>query len=158
MRGLLRVKSYTADPLALGAYGPLVDDAGRPVALTVMRPAAGAKGVVIARVAGVGDRDAAAALKGLRLHVDRAALPAPEGGEFYCGDLVGLTACRADGGIAGKVAAVHNYGGGDVLEIEAPNGSSMLIPFTKAAVPVVDIAKGRLVVEPPVEIEAGPDS
>jgi 16S rRNA processing protein RimM len=157
VRGLVRVRSFTADPLDLGAYGPLVDDAGRQVALTVMRPAAGATGVVIARVEGVGDRAGAMALKGMRLHVDRDALPAPAGDEFYCADLVGLTAAHADGGFAGKVAGVLNFGGGDVLEIETPEGTSVLIPFTKAAVPVVDLAHGRLVVAPPAEVEARPD-
>jgi 16S rRNA processing protein RimM len=110
------------------------------------------KGVVTARIAGIDERNAAEALKGLKLYVARASLPAPEEEEFYYSDLVGLEAVLADGTPMGKVKGVFDFGGGDVIEIDSPNGSLML-PFTKAAVPEVDIAGGRLVVEPPAEVE-----
>jgi 16S rRNA processing protein RimM len=152
----LRVRSFAAAPLDLDAYGPLMDDKGRPFLLSGLRPAPGAEGVVIARAEGVGDRTAALALKGIRLYVEREALPAPGEGEFYCSDLVGLAAERRDGAALGRVRAVLNHGGGDVLEIEASRGRTLLVPFTAACVPVVDIAGGRLVVDPPIEVEAGP--
>ena len=104
--------------------------------------------MVVARVAGVASRDAAEALRGLRLYVARAALPPPEEEEFYHADLEGLRAEFADGRDFGRVRRVVNYGAGDVLEIER-EGESALVPFTRAAVPVVDIAGGRLVVDPP---------
>jgi 16S rRNA processing protein RimM len=130
----------------VGAYGPLTDEAGtRRFALRV---AGRLKGVVIAEIEGVEDRDAAEALRGLRLHVERAQLPPPEDGVFYHADLIGLDAVRADGTTLGTVTAVHDYGAGQSLEI----GDGMLVPFTREAVPVVDLAGRRLVVEPPVEV------
>jgi 16S rRNA processing protein RimM len=156
VRGHLRVRSFAANPLDLGAYGPLLDEAGGRVALRDLRPVPGTEAVVIARVAGIADRDAALALKGTRLYVDREALPAPGEGEFYCSDLVGLAAERPDGTALGRVTAVLNHGGGDVLEIAAARGRTLLLPFTAACVPVVDVAGGRLVVDPPAEVEARP--
>jgi 16S rRNA processing protein RimM len=110
-----------------------------------------AKGVVIARIDGVEDRNQAEALRGVRLYVSRDALPAPEGAEeFYHADLIGLDAALADGTVFGRVVAVHDYGAGDSLEVERPEGGgTVLVPFTRAAVPVVDLQARRLVVDPP---------
>jgi 16S rRNA processing protein RimM len=153
VRGLVKVKSYTAVPADIAAYGPLADETGRRrVGLQVMS-AAGA-GTLVCRIDGVADRDAAEALKGLRLYVDRAALPAPEAEEYYHADLIGLAAELPDGTPFGRVVAVQNHGAGDILEIERPEGRPPVVdlPFTRAAVPVVDVAGGRVVVDPPPEL------
>jgi 16S rRNA processing protein RimM len=118
-----------------------------------------AKGAVLARIEGVTDRDQAEALKGTRLYVDRAALPALyEAETYYHADLIGLAAEDREGRSLGRVVAVENFGAGDLLEIaEGPGGQggkSLLVPFTRAAVPVVDLEGGRLVVDPPEEVEA----
>jgi 16S rRNA processing protein RimM len=153
VRGLVKVKSYTAVPADIAAYGPLADETGRRrVGLQVMS-AAGA-GTLICRIDGVADRDAAEALKGLRLYVARAALPAPDAEEYYHADLIGLAAELPDGTPFGRVAAVQNHGAGDILEIERPEGQPPVVdlPFTRAVVPVVDVAGGRVVVDPPPEL------
>lgn len=148
VRGLVRLHAYTVDPMAIGAYGPLTDEAGtRRFAVT---PLPGGLG----RVEGVADRDAAARLTGTRLYVERARLPPPEDPEeFLLCDLVGMTALAEDGTLLGTVRAVEEYGAGPFLVI-ASEGSERLVPFTRAAVPVVDTAAGRLTVSPPAEIEA----
>jgi 16S rRNA processing protein RimM len=147
VRGAVRVKSFTEDPAAIGAYGPLSDAAGtRHFALTVRGLG---KGVVLAELEGVADRDAAEALRGLHLYVDRERLPPADADEFYQADLIGLPVVLADGKPLGRVAALHDYGAGQSLEITGVAGEAILVPFTKAAVPVVDLAAGRLVVEPP---------
>ena len=150
VRGAVRVRSFTERPADLAAYGPLTDEGGRRrIALTVAGPAPGAKGGLIARIAGVEDRAAAAALRGLRLYVPRAALPEPAPDEYYRTDLIGLAVELPDGSPFGRVAAVHDFGAGDVLEIERPAGGALSVPFTKAVVPVVDPASGRIVLDPP---------
>ena len=156
LRGQVRIKSYTEDPAGLAAYGPITDEAGtRRFALTVTGKA---KGVVLARIEGVGDRDAAQALRGTRLYVDRAALPEPDEEEvYYHADLIGLSAEDAKGRPLGRVIAVQNYGAGDVLEIEGPDHAVLIVSFTRAVVPVVDLDGGRLVVELPGEIIAKPE-
>ena len=155
VRGLVKIKSFTADPANLTAYGPLTDESGArryQVAVTGR-----AKGVLLARIEGVGDRDAARALRGARLYVARAALPEPEDEEYYHADLIGLAVEDRAGAPLGRVAAVQNFGAGDILEIERPDQGTLLVPFTKAAVPLVDPAGGRVVVEPPEETEARSD-
>ena len=146
VRGLVRVKSFAAEPKAIASYGPLEDARGRRMALTLK---GGADDLLIAEVEGVTDRDAAERLKGTELYVPRDALPAPEAEEFYHADLVGLEVRLADGSIFGTVSAVHDYGAGDLLEI-ARDGGDVMVPFTRAAVPVVDIAGGFIVLDPPV--------
>ena len=155
VRGLVKIKSFTEDPANLTAYGALTDESGArryQVAVTGR-----AKGVLLARIEGVGDRDAARALRGARLYVARAALPEPEDEEYYHADLIGLAVEDRAGAPLGRVAAVQNFGAGDILEIERPDEGTLLVPFTKAAVPLVDPAGGRVVVEPPEEIEAQQD-
>ena len=147
VRGLVRVKSFTAEPDGLAAYGPLEDERGER-SFKLERVGA-AKGVLIMRLDGVADRDAAEALKGVRLYLPRAALPEPGEDEYYHADLLGLAVVLRDGEALGRVRAVHEYGAGDSLEVERPDGRVVIVPFTTAIVPEVDIKGGRLVVDPP---------
>ena len=153
VRGLVKIKSFTQKPADLTAYGPLGDETGNrrfEIAVTGQ-----AKGLLVARIAGIADRDAAQALRGVRLYVARAALPEPEDAEeFYQADLIGLAAEDPQGRPLGKIASVENYGAGDYIEIARPEGEPLLIPFNKAAVPLIDLEGGRVVVDPPEEIEA----
>ncbi|EKE76853.1 ribosome maturation factor RimM [Oceanibaculum indicum] len=155
IRGQLRVRSFTGEPAAIFGYGTLTgkrrdSDAGRSLTL---KPAGQPKGkVVLASMSGVADRNAAEALKGLRLYVSRDALPALEEDEFYHADLIGLGVDQVAGDRLGTVKAVHDFGAGDVLEVIREEGGSVFLPFTRAVVPVVDIAGGRLVADPPAEL------
>jgi 16S rRNA processing protein RimM len=146
IKGELRVKAFTADPLALGDYGPLFTRDGRSFEIIDIRPA---NTVVVVRFKQVKDRNAAEALTGTELFVDRSALPDDEGddSEFYHADLVGLTVRDETGAEIGKVAAVQNFGGGDILELTLGGRKQALIPFTQAAVPVVDIEGGFIGVD-----------
>jgi len=143
VRGLVHLRCHTATPEAVAAYGPLVDEDGRTyrIALKGLH-----KGGVLAAIAGIGDRDAAAALRGRRLHVRRSALPEPDDEEFYHADLIGLRVEGADGEALGEVRAVHNFGAGDVLEVAFDEGGqTQLVPFSREAVPTVDLGGRRLV-------------
>ena len=155
VRGQVRIKSFTDDPAAVAAYGPLSDESGQR--RFDVRVTGHVKGGVIARIEGVADRSAAEALRGLRLYVPRAALPATQADEYYRVDLIGLEAELADGSRFGRIVDVQNYGAGDVLEIERPDGGTELLPFADRIVPVVDLAAGRVVVDPPVPVEARPN-
>jgi 16S rRNA processing protein RimM len=106
--------------------------------------------MLVVTLSGIRDRNAAEALNGTELSIDRSLLPAPEEDEFYAADLVGLRAETPEGELVGKVRAVVNYGAGDIVEILPPSGASILVPFSKAAVPEIDLAAGRIVVIPPV--------
>lgn len=157
VRGAVRITTYTERPEDIAAYGPVYDAPdGRALEIALRERV---KGGVVATVAGVRDRDGARALTGTRLYVPRAALPEAGEDEYYHADLIGLRVERADGSAFGTVAAVANYGAGDVLEIDpAGGGESVLLPFTREAVPVVDVAAGRLVVAPPEETVAAPEA
>lgn len=145
IRGLVRVKSFTAEPEDVAAYGPLSDEAGRAYSLTVVGRS---KGVVLCAIDGVDDRTAAEAIKGVRLYVDRAVLPpVDDEDEFYHADLIGLRVGFADGTVLGTIAAVFDFGAGDVLEVRAEGGGVTLLPFTRQAVPVIDLAGGKVVAE-----------
>ncbi|MBT1158915.1 ribosome maturation factor RimM [Aminobacter anthyllidis] len=140
IKGELRVKTFTGDPLALADYGPLYAKDGRAFEIAAIRPA---NEVVVVRFKGVADRNAAEALTGTELFVDRSALPDDgDEGEFYHADLVGLAVRDENGEPVGKVFAVQNFGGGDILEIQYQGRKGVLIPFTQAAVPVVDVPGG----------------
>ncbi|HZT50773.1 MAG TPA: ribosome maturation factor RimM [Stellaceae bacterium] len=145
VKGLVRVKSFTAAPEGIAHYAPLEDETGRKLPIAFV---GAAKGVLLARIDGVADRDAAERLRGRRLYLPRAALPPPEEEEYYHADLVGLSAELADGTRLGRVCAVYGFGAGDSLEIERDGAAPILVPFTRAAVPVVDVAGGRVVVAP----------
>jgi len=154
VRGLVRVHSHTAEPADLTAYGPLQDEKGRQFEVAW-------RGEGVAAVAElrdgvrvpVSDRDAAARLTNLRLYIARERLPVPEPEEFYLADLIGLEASDA-GGPIGRVAAVHDYGAGASLEIARGEKPPLVVPFTRACVPEVDVAGGRLLVNPPAELDA----
>ncbi|MBX3568862.1 MAG: ribosome maturation factor RimM [Rhizobiaceae bacterium] len=144
IKGEVRVKSFTADPQALGDYGPLEAKDGRRFEILDIRPAGN---VVVVRFKGVADRNAAEALNGTALFVERSALPDDgDEDEFYHADLIGLSVRDREGETVGKVKSVQNFGGGDILEIAAPGGD-VLIPFTRAAVPGVDIGAGVLTID-----------
>lgn len=147
VRGAVKLRSFTEDPEAIARYGPLWDESGERSFEIRLEGQSGR--LLLARVTGVSDRNAAEALKGVRLHVPRAALPAPEAEEFYVVDLIGLAAERAGVGEFGTVIAVHDFGAGQLLEIGTTEGRSVMIPFTAEAVPTVDPAGGRIVVDPP---------
>jgi 16S rRNA processing protein RimM len=147
VQGAVRIKSFTTNPEDVARYGPLEDESGeRRLSLRLV---GSAKGVVIARLAGIADRDRAEALRGLRLYLPRAALPPAGQDEYYHADLIGLEAALADGTALGHVSAIHDFGAGDTLEIERPAGPPAMVPFTRAIVPIVDLAAGRLVLDPP---------
>lgn len=139
IKGELRVKAFTGDPLALGDYGPLYAKDGRAFEIDDIRPAGE---VVVVRFKGLRDRTAAERLTGTELFVDRSALPPEEEDEFYHADLVGLTVRDESGAEAGRVTAVQDFGGGDLLEITFRGKKGLLIPFSQAAVPEVDVAAG----------------
>lgn len=152
VRGEIKMWSFTEDPLAISDYGRLESADGRTFELESVRPQ---KDFLVARVVGVSDRDAAEALRNLELYVGRDRLPPiAEDETWYISDLVGLAAHDASGMAIGKVAAVHNFGAGDVLEI-APKagGQTMMLPFTHDSVPDIDMSAGRLVVVLPTEEE-----
>jgi 16S rRNA processing protein RimM len=155
IKGGVRIKSFTAVPADIGAYGPVSDEAGARV--YDIRVTGEQKGVVLAKLAQVTTREAAEALKGLRLYVDRDRLPAAPSDEFYHADLIGLAAVLEDGSLFGTVVGVWEFGAGDTLEIAPPSGATIMLPFTHAVVPLVDLAEGRIVVEPPAGLFDRPE-
>lgn len=146
VQGEVRLKSFCAEPAAIAGYGPLLTEDGRSFAVGALRPIAGA---FAARLSGVETREAAEALKGTRLYAPRARLPALAEDEFYHADLIGLAVFDAGGGRLGTVRAVLDHGAGDILEIVRPGAPELLLPFTRAIVPTVDLAGGRIVADPP---------
>jgi 16S rRNA processing protein RimM len=147
VEGAVRIKSFTAVPEDVARYGPLTDESGgRRFALRLLGTA---KGVVIARLSGIEDRDQAEALRGLRLHLARSALPQTAAEEYYHADLIGLEVVLSDGTPVGQVHAIHDFGAGDTLELTRPGAPPVMVPFTRAVVPNVELAAGRLVLDPP---------
>jgi len=148
--GRVRIKTFTSDPEAVGAYGPVETSKGI-FGIHVTGTGTGA-GVVIAELEGIKRREQAEALRGLELKVARGKLGEPEEEEeaFFHTDLVGLEAVTGEGTLLGRVIAVHDFGAGDLLEIEQPNGKPELLPFTKENVPEVQLSEGRLVADPPL--------
>jgi len=149
VRGLVRVKSFTRDPMAIGTYGPLSDETGKRAYRVEALSAA--RGTVLARIEGVADRTAAEALRGLRLYVERERLPGTGEREWYEADLIGLAAVGRDGRDWGKVIAFHDFGAGSVMEVSG----GVMLPFTDEAVPEIDVAGGKVVVEPPAGLLPG---
>ena len=151
LKGAVKAKIFTAEPEALIRYGALHDAGGKPYEITAVRP--GKTGEAVISFAGVQSREAAEGLKGVSLFIARDKLPAPAEEEFYHADLIGLEAQDGEGRILGKVAGVHNFGAGDVIEIARPDGDSVLLTFTRETVPLIDVAGGRLVVAVPEDDE-----
>jgi 16S rRNA processing protein RimM len=153
VRGEIRVKSYTGEAKAIGAYGPLTDARGAGV-FAFERLRALKDDMLVVKVKGVETRDAAAGLTGIELFVRRSRLPPPRAEEFYWDDLIGLEAVTRAGEALGRVVALGNYGAGDILEIETKDGDAVLLPFTKAVAPEIDLEAGRIVIDPPAEVES----
>lgn len=148
VRGEVRLKSYCAEPTDIAAYGPLwTEDGSRSFRITLTRPVAGGLG---AKLSGVASKEAADALKGTGLYADRDRLPALPDDEFYHADLIGLEVRDPGGATLGHVLAVHNHGAGDLLEIRrADRAAPLLLPFTRANVPTVDLSRGLLIADLP---------
>jgi 16S rRNA processing protein RimM len=147
-RGEVKLWSFTADPMTVADYGALeTKDGKRKFEIEMLRPA---KDFLVARFAGIADRTAAEELRNLDLYVARERLPPPEADEYYHADLIGLAVVDGSGATLGSVAAIHNFGAGDLIEVKPPlGGATFMLPFTEAVVPVVDVAGGQIVVEPP---------
>jgi 16S rRNA processing protein RimM len=148
-RGEVKLWSFTADPMAIRDYGALAtEDGTRTFTIETLRPA---KDFLVARLAGIADRTAAEKLCNLDLYIARDRLPEPvDSDEFYHADLIGLTAVGTDGRELGTVVALHNFGASDLIEVRpAQGGMTVMLPFTEAIVPIVDVAGGRIVVDPP---------
>ncbi|MCA0941537.1 16S rRNA processing protein RimM [Yangia mangrovi] len=148
VNGEVRLKSYTADPEAIADYAPLTsEDGSRSFDLQITRPL---KGGFAARLSGVRTKEEADALKGLQLFAPRDRLPDLPDDEYYYTDLIGLTVLDTGGAEIGKVKAVLNHGASDLLELIVPGASAtVLLPFTRAVVPTVDLASGRIIADPP---------
>jgi 16S rRNA processing protein RimM len=154
VRGLVRVQSFTADPSDIASYGPVSDETGaRTFHLRVVQPGE----MPVVAVEGVADREAAARLTGTALYVARDRLPAPAEDEFYHADLIGLAVEDASGRRLGTVANVNDHGAGAFLEIDT-GAQPLLLPFTRLAVPVVDLAGRRVVIVPPAEVVVPPSA
>jgi 16S rRNA processing protein RimM len=151
VRGAVRLWTFTEDPLAVKHYGPLMTkDGARQFEVTHVREA---KDHLVATLKGIATREDAERLNGLELYVARDKLPETDEDEYYHADLIGLAAVNAADEPLGRVVAIHNFGAGDIIEIAPAKGASMLLPFTNAVVPTVDLAGGRVVIELPQEIE-----
>jgi len=151
VRGAVKLWTFTEDPLAVNRYGPLLtEDGARQFELTSARAA---KGHLVATLKGIASREDAERLNGIELYVPRDRLPATTNDEYYHADLIGLQAVTAASQPLGRVVAIHNFGAGDIIEIAPSHGATMLLPFTNAVVPTVDLAGGHVVIELPEEIE-----
>lgn len=147
VRGEVRLWPFTTDPMALSEYGVLQsEDGAREFEIETLRPA---KDHLVARLRGIADREAAERLNNVKLYVPRARLPAPDTDEYYHADLIGLPVFDTSNQQLGTVAAVHNFGAGDLLEVQRAAGGSVLLTFTQAVVLVVDVTGRRIIVDPP---------
>ena len=156
VRGAVKLWTFTGDPFAVERYGPLATrDGVRQFEVTSAREA---KGHLVATLKGIATREEAERLNGLELFIARDKLPATDDDEYYHADLIGLAAVNATDEPLGHVVAIHNFGAGNIIEIAPPQGPTLLLPFTNAVVPSVDLAGGRVVIELPEEIEGdGPE-
>jgi 16S rRNA processing protein RimM len=151
VRGAVKLWTFTEDPLAVQRYGPLsTKDGARQFEVTHAREA---RDHLVATLKGVTTREDAERLNGLELYVAREKLPATDNDEYYHADLIGLAAVTTADAPLGRVIAIHNFGAGNIIEIAPLQGSTLLLPFTNAVVPSVDLAAGRVVIELPPEID-----
>jgi 16S rRNA processing protein RimM len=151
VRGAVKLWTFTEDPFAVKRYGPLsTKDGARQFEVTDAREA---KGHLVATLKGVTTREGAERLNGVELYVAREKLPATEQDQYYHADLIGLAAVTTADQPLGRVVAIHNFGAGDIIEIAPPQGATLLLPFTNAVVPTVDLKAGRVVIELPEEID-----
>jgi 16S rRNA processing protein RimM len=153
VRGAVKLWTFTEDPFAVTRYGPLsTKDGARTFEVAHAREA---KGHLVATLKGVTSRNEAERLNGVELYVARDKLPTTDEDEYYHADLIGLSAETTSGAMLGKIIAIHNFGAGDIIEIAQASGGTMLLPFSNAVVPTVDIAGGRVLIELPQEIDGG---
>jgi len=153
VRGEARVKSFCAEPSAIGDYNPLSDEAGNAYTLKITRPVKGGFGV---RLTGVSNKEQADTLKGVKLFAKRDELPSLPDDEYYHTDLIGLEVYSTGGEKVGQIAAVHDHGAGELLDITGPKlKGGILLPFTLEAVPTVDLASGRIIIDPPDGVMPG---
>jgi 16S rRNA processing protein RimM len=151
VRGAVKLWTFTEDPLAVKRYGPLTTkDGARQFEVASAREA---NGHLVATLKGVATREEAERLNGLELYIAREKLPETDADEYYHADLIGLAAVTVANEPIGRVTAIHNFGAGDIIEIAPPHGATMLLPFTNAVVPTVDLANGRVVIVLPDEID-----
>jgi 16S rRNA processing protein RimM len=151
VRGAVKLWTFTDDPFAVKTYGPLrTKDGARSFEVATAREA---KGHLVATFKGVATREDAERLNGIELYIARDRLPATDDNEYYHADLIGLAAVTSTHEPLGRVIAIHNFGAGDIIEIAPPHGATMLLPFTNAVVPSVDLAGGRVTIELPDEID-----
>jgi 16S rRNA processing protein RimM len=151
VRGAVKLWTFTEDPLAVQSYGPLMTrDGARQFEIADVRIA---KDHLVATFKGIATRNDAEKLNGIELYVPREKLPDTDDDEYYPADLIGLAAVNGASEPLGRVVAIHNFGAGDIIEIAPAKGATMLLPFTNAVVPTVDLAGGRVVIELPQEIE-----
>ncbi len=152
VRGAVKLWTFTEDPFAVRRYGPLLSkDGKRQFEVVQVREA---RDHLVATFKGVTTRDEAERLNGIELYVAREKLPVTDDDEYYHTDLIGLAAVTTAGEVLGRVVAIHNFGAGDIIEIAPPKGATLLLPFSNAVVPEVDLAGGRVVIELPQEIES----
>jgi 16S rRNA processing protein RimM len=151
VRGAVKLWTFTEDPLAVQRYGPLTTkDGARSFEVASAREA---KGHLIATLKGIATREEAERLNGLELYIAREKLPATDADEYYHADLIGLAAVTNTDQPIGRVIAIHNFGAGDIIEIAPPHGATLLLPFTNAVVPSIDLKTGRVVIVLPDEID-----
>jgi 16S rRNA processing protein RimM len=151
VRGAVKLWTFTEDPFAVEAYGPLsTKDGARHFEVASAREA---RDHLVVTFKGITTRDQAERLNGVELYIPRDKLPATEDDEYYHADLIGLDAVTTADEPLGRVVAIHNFGAGDIIEIAPESGTTILLPFSNAVVPTVDIAGGRVVIELPREIE-----
>jgi 16S rRNA processing protein RimM len=151
VRGAVKLWTFTEDPFAVKDYGPLTTkDGARHFEVTSAREA---RDHLVATFKGVTTREEAERLNGIELYVAREKLPATEDDEYYHADLIGLAAETTAGVTLGRVIAIHNFGAGDIIEIAPPSGATLLLPFSNAVVPTVDVPGGRVIIALPQEIE-----
>ncbi len=148
LQGEVRLKSFCSTPEAIATYGPLsTEDGSRSFTVKLTRPVAGGLG---ARITGISTKEQADALKGTSLYADRSKLPSLPDDEYYHTDLIGMAVHDTGGALIGTVHAVHNHGAGDLLEITGPgHKSALLLPFTLAIIPTVDLAMRRIIADLP---------
>ena len=157
VRGELRVKSYCAVPEDIERYSPLfTEDRAQEYALAILRPI---KNGFAARIPQVATKEKADALRGTVLYAERSKLPSLPDDEFYHADLIGLEVYDTGGVLLGRVKTVQNHGADDLLELKlAGQSATVFLPFTRAAVPTVDLAAGRIVADPPAGVLPEPDA
>lgn len=142
IKGEVKLKSFTAEPMSIAGYGPLQAKDGRVFEVLEARPQGE---VLVVTLKGVKDRTAAERFQGLDLYVGRSVLPEPEEEEFYHADLIGLAVCAGDGTALGRIKAIQNFGAGDLLEVDGASAGGHYVPFTKRCVPEISVAQGRVI-------------